>query len=359
MARDFLRSTRRYFLTKLFACAIVKKDFFNMKKTLSIILRIIIIFLLLVLGAFLFVWQQIKTPVGESDAIQTVAIEKGEGIKKIASDLEQAGIIRGKFYFEIYVLLKDARNLQAGEYELSPSMAMPEIVEILLGGKVNSNEVRITIPEGFNLKEIDARLAANGLIKAGDLINYKPTISDSPLAISNLEGYLFPDTYIFSKDATLDDIVGKILDNFNAKVDQQMLDEIKNQNETLEQVLTMASIVQQEAGSRDEMPEIAGVFSNRLAIGMALQSDATVNYITDKGMRQPLLTDTEIDSPYNTYEYKGLPPGPICNPGLDAIEAAIHPEKNDYLYFLHPLNAPTVFSKTLDEHNANKAKWLK
>jgi len=330
-----------------------------MKKTLSIILRIIIICLFLVLGAFLFVWRQIKTPVGESDATQPVVIEKGEGIKMIGNDLEKAGLIRGKFYFELYVYLSDNKNLQAGEYELSPSMAMPEIVGILSGGKVSSNEVRITIPEGFNIKEIDARLAANSLIKPGDLINYKPAISDSPLAISNLEGYLFPDTYIFSKDAALDDIVGKILDNFNAKVDSAMLEEIENQGKTLEQILTMASIVQQEAMSREEMPKIAGVFYNRLDIGMALQSDATVNYVTDKGMRQPLLSDTEIDSPYNTYEYKGLPPGPICNPGLDAIKAAIYPTKSDYLYFLHPLNAPTVFSKTLDEHNANKAKWLK
>jgi UPF0755 protein len=330
-----------------------------MKKLFAIILFVVAIILLLVLIAGFFVWRQIGTPVSKNDTTQLVVVEKGEGIKMIGKDLEKAGLIRGKFYFEIYVLFKDARNLQAGEYKLSPSMAMPEIVEILSGGKVNSNEVKITIPEGFNLKEIDARLAANGLIKAGDLINYKPTISDSPLAISNLEGYLFPDTYIFSKDATLDDIVGKILDNFNAKVDQQMLDEIKNQGKTLEQVLTMASIVQQEAMSREEMPKIAGVFYNRLDIGMALQSDATVNYITDKGMRQPLLADTEIDSPYNTYEYKGLPPGPICNPGIDAIKAAIHPAKSDYLYFLHPLNAPTVFSKTLDEHNANKAKWLK
>jgi UPF0755 protein len=333
-----------------------------MKKTLSIILRIIIICLFLVLGAFLFVWRQIKTPVGESDATQTVAIEKGEGIKMIGNDLEKAGLIRGKFYFEIYVLLSNNKNLQAGEYELSPSMAMPEIVEILSGGKVSSNEVRVTIPEGFNLKEIDARLAANGLIKASDLIDLDfNKIQNSKFKIQNssLEGYLFPDTYIFSKDSILDEIVRKILDNFNAKVDQQMLEEIKSQGKTLGQVLTIASIVQQEAMSRGEMPKIAGVFYNRLEIGMALQSDATVNYVTDKGMRQPLLSDTEIDSPYNTYKYRGLPPGPICNPGLDAIKAAIYPEQSDYFYFLHPVEAPTVFSKTLDEHNANKFKWLK
>jgi UPF0755 protein len=178
-----------------------------------------------------------------------------------------------------------------------------------------------------------------------------------PSAIS-FEGYLFPDTYIFSKKAAVEEIIQKMLDNFDKKITAEIQKEIARQDKNLEEIVNLASIVQQESTSSEEMAKIAGVFYNRLNIGMALQSDATINYITGKGMRQPLLEDTKIDSPYNTYKYKGLPPTPICNPGIEAIKAAIWPEQHDYFYFLHPLSSPTVFSKTLEEHNINKAKWL-
>ena len=250
------------------------------------------------------------------------------------------------------------QNLQAGEYIFRPSMPISEIVESLAGGKINRNDIKITIPEGFSVKQIDERLSQAGLIDQGDLINLKlSAISYLPSAIS-FEGYLFPDTYIFSKKAAVEEIIQKMLDNFDKKITAEIQKEIARQDKNLEEIVNLASIVQQESTSSEEMAKIAGVFYNQLNIGMALQSDATINYITGKGMRQPLLEDTKIDSPYNTYKYKGLPPTPICNPGIEAIKAAIWPEQHDYFYFLHPLSSPTVFSKTLEEHNINKAKWL-
>jgi len=349
-----------------------------MNKIFIIILSIAsILILLAVIGGF-FIYYQIKTPASKSNYEQEIIIEKGDSIKIIAVKLEQAQIIRGAFYFEMYVWLKNKKNLQAGEYIFNPSLSIIEIADALASGKVFRNDVKITIPEGFNVKQIDERLAQTGLIKAGDLLvvarseaakQFRCNILGSfSLPISGLqddgckgsfEGYLFPDTYIFSKKATLEEIVKKMMDNFNNKITAEMQEEITRQGKKLGDIINMASIVQQEAVSTDEMPKIAGVFYNRLEIGMAFQSDATLNYITGKGMRQPLLEDTKIDNLYNTYKYKGLPPTPICNPGIDAIKAAIYPEKHDYFYFLHPLNAPTVFSKTLEEHNTNKAKWLK
>ena len=316
--------------------------------------------LAIVLVSGFFVLHQIRTPLAVIGENKTIVIAKGAGVKLIAQQLEQEKLIRGAFYFEAYIYLKNIKNLQAGEYEISPAMVIPEIADILSGGKVNKNEVKITIPEGFTVKQIDERLAQTGLIKSGDLINFDPEeVSSFKFQVSSLEGCLFPDTYIFNKQSSLEAIVRKMIDNFNLKVDQQLLDEIQKQGKTLEQIITMASIIQQEAVSSEEMPKIAGVFYNRLAIGMPLQSDATINYITGQDHRQATIEETKINSPYNTYLNKGLPPAPICNPGLDAIKAAIYPEKSDYLYFLHPLEAPTVFSKTLEEHNANKAKWLK
>jgi UPF0755 protein len=338
-----------------------------MRKIIIIVLAIVGILILLGAIAGFYVLYQIKTPVSKSEYAQEVVIEKGDSIKIIGRKLEKAELIRGSFYFEIYVWLKNEKNLQAGEYIFRPSMPISEIVESLAGGKINRDDIKITIPEGFSVKQIDERLAQAGLINLGEFYNFDvgPFVPPPPggqeyhLPMSKEEGFLFPDTYFFKKDASVQDIFKKMNDNFNGKITNEMLSEINRQGKMLHDVIVVASIVQQESTSSEEMAKIAGAFYNRLNIGMALQSDATINYITGKGMRQPLLEDTKIDSPYNTYKYKGLPPTPICNPGIDAIKAAIWPEQHDYFYFLHPLNAPTIFSKTLEEHNINKAKWLK
>jgi UPF0755 protein len=342
-------------------------DRIYMNKIFIIILSIVGVLALIAIIAGFFIYYQIKTPLSGNDYEQEIIIEKGDSIKIIAQKLEDAQVIRGAFYFETYVWLKNKRNLQAGGYAFNPSLSIIEIADALVSGKVFRNDVKITIPEGFTIKQIDERLAGAGLIKPGEFLNFDvgpfvpspPGVSDYHQLMAKEEGFLFPDTYFFSKTSSIKDIFKKMNDNFNKKITEEMLSEINRQGKSLFDIITMASIVQQEAVSVEEMSKIAGVFYNRLEIGMALQSDATINYITNKGMRQPLLEDTKIDSPYNTYKYRGLPPGPVCNPGLDAIMAAIYPEKNDYLYFLHPQDAPTVFSKTLEEHNANKAKWLK
>lgn len=328
--------------------------------------------MLIFLAAFSFYgWWRIYEPIcpgicsGQPAII--IKIERGAGVKEISGLLYQRGLIRSKFWFEVYVWAKKQESrMQAGNYEIRVTQNIPEIVAVITGGKVIKDETQITFPEGFTLLQIKERLMSQGfsVVEALDQekiadyqVQYK-LLSEAPSEAS-LEGFLFPDTYIFRNEAKEKDIVKKFLDNFDKKMLPEWRAVIARQNKTIYEIITLASIVQQEAINDQDMPLIAGVFANRLKIGMLLQSDATVNYATGKKNRQATLDDLKIDSPYNTYLHKGLPPTPICNPGAAAIEAAINPAATDYLYFLHPLDGATVFSKTLDEHNKNKAKYLK
>jgi len=315
-----------------------------------------------------YFWYEVYLPPDRNNTQQSsFIVQKGETVKEIAAKLRVENFIRSSFWFEVYVWYKKQGSaLQAGEYAISPSLNIPEILQIITGGKVIPNEFQITFPEGFTLNQIEERLAENGIVSAGGLaseitddfyLQYKFLSEIS--SKDSLEGFLFPDTYRFKKDISKEDIIKKFLENFDKKMTPELREEISHQEKTIYQIVTLASIIQQEALEEKEMPMIAGIFWNRLKIGMFLQSDATVNYATGKKARQASADDLKIQSPYNTYLYQGLPPTPICNPGIVAIKAAIYPQASDYLYFLHPLNSPAVYSKTLEEHNRNKAKYLK
>jgi len=310
------------------------------------------------------IWQ----PVDRQDInTEEFSVLSGMGVKEIAQELAERNFIRSPFWFEVYIWVnRKEADLQAGEYALSRSFNAAQTVEMFTGGEVILNETQLTFPEGFEAKQIEKRLLEGGLVSADGLskavvadfqVQYK-FLTDVPSG-AGLEGFLFPDTYRFKKDLEKGEIIKKFLDNLDKKLAPDLREEISRQGRPIYDVIILASIVQQESKSEEEMPQIAGVFAKRLQIGMALESDATINFITGKQDRQPLYGDLKIKSPYNTYLNRGLPPGPICNPGLAAIKAAISPQIGDYLYFLHPLNGPAVFSKTLDEHNRNKEKWLK
>ena len=331
-----------------------------MLKTFFIFGLISIILFLSLASGVIYLYYQMTAPLAKNGTDQVVVVAKGQGIKEIGRELENAHLIRGGFYFELYAFLFQRKNLQAGEYIFNSSMSISEIVDSLIAGKVVRHEIKITIPEGFTVKQIDQKLTEASLIQSGALINFDVNkIQNTKYKIVNLEGYLFPDTYFFNKDSSLDEIISKMFNNFDKKFDAGMREEVVRQNKTIEQIMILASIIQNEALNEKEMPLLSGVFSNRLVKNWPLQSDATVNYITGKGMRQVSFADIKIDSPYNTYKYKGLPPSPICNPGLAALKAAIWPAKTDYFYFFHPLDGPTIFSWTEQEHQTNRAKWLK
>ncbi len=244
-------------------------------------------------------------------------------------------------------------------------------------------EQQLTIIEGWTNAQIAGAVADKGLMAANDFLAAEKNFDSTSYPLLNskpkdadLEGFLFPDTYRVAKYAAestitiADAVIKKMLDNFSAKFTPQMAAEARSRGYNVFQIVTLASIVEKETGRNavtdaekasllSERKIVAGIFYNRLAAGMPLQSDATVNYVTGKNAPQASLNDIATDSPYNTYKYAGLPPGPICNPSLSSLEAALEPTQTDYLYFLtRPDTGQAVYAKTYQEHLANKRKYL-
>jgi UPF0755 protein len=319
----------------------------NKKKFILFLFFLFVPFLAVLAGGYFFIHYQINTPL-EGGTEKNFLIEKGESLKEIADNLEKERLIRSSFWFSAYVLFKGwAGHLMAGEYSLSPSLTIPEITLKITDGQINSSEVKITIPEGFTLKKIDARLAKAGLIQEGELLQYP-----------ELEGYLFPDTYWFKKGDELEKIISKMRQNFDEKVNQKLRDEISKQGKTLEQIIIMASLLEKEVSSYEDRRIVSGIFWKRIEDNYPLQSDASLSYIFEDDKPRHTLDETKVDSPYNTYQNIGLPPGPINSPGLLSIKAAIYPLETDYYFFLSAPNGETIFSKTLEEHNKNKIKYF-
>lgn len=328
---------------------------------------ILIGLVILSIAGLVFYGYQIFTPVSGAADKKPFVIAEGTGAHQISNDLSEAGLIRSKFWFETYVWQKKLdRSFPAGLYELSASMNIMEIAGLLT--KPGGSEKNIIIIEGWDNKQLADYLATEGLFakeqflqtvgrnlsafkKDYDFLQDKPDNAD-------LEGYLFPDTYRIFKNATVEQIVRKMLDNFNAKLTLDLRQEITKQNKSIFEILTMASILEKEVKTLTDKQIVADIFYKRLASGIALQSDATVNYITGKGVTQPSLNDLSVESPYNTYKNRGLPPGPIANPGIESIEAAIYPTANVYYYFLTTNDGQVIYSKTYEEHLANKRKYL-
>ncbi len=303
---------------------------------------IIILFFLLFI---VFVYQML-VPVSVEKQGVLFSIERGESTFQISDNLKAKGLIKNKYVFVLYVFLTGQRDkLQAGEYSLSSSMKISEIVFKIASGDVVKE--KITIIEGWNLRDIGWYFENKGMFQAEEL--YERT---------ELEGYLFPDTYEIRRGISLDEIVQKMIDNFNVKLTADLRTEIKEQGRTAPEIITMASLLEKEVKTREDKKTVAGILWKRMEIGMPLQVDATVTYITQKQSIRVSKEDTKVDSPYNTYKYQGLPAGPICNPGLDSIEAAIYPEETLYWYYLSASDGETIFSKTLEEHNIAKAKYL-
>jgi len=323
-----------------------------------------IIFLLLIIFAcflfFIFARSQINTPLSLDKTEKAFVIEKGEGLKEISQNLEKSGLIKQAFWFKFYVLTKGwAARLQAGEYYLTPSLNIPQISEKIIKGEVISPEVTVTIPEGFTLKQIDARLAKLGLIQSREFIDLNISqFPDFKFQAASLEGFLFPDTYRFSMGATKQEIAEKMFDNFNKKLTEDLKNKIIKQGKTIEQIIIMASLIEKEVRTDEDRQIVSGIFWKRLNNKYPLQSCATIAYILSVDKWRYSVEDTKVNSPYNTYQNIGLPIGPINNPGISAIKAAAYPQYTDYNFFLSKPSGETVFSRTLEEHNENKAKYL-
>ena len=300
----------------------------------------VFVFLFLFTVLSIFLWQGIYLPRDSSlTESKLFSVEKGQNLFQIGENLEKEGLIKNKFFFDFYIFLKGAqRKLQAGEYELSPSMDIAEIAKKIISGDVA--KMVVTIPEGFTVKQIEERL------------NLK-------LPGENLEGFLFPDTYQFPIGVSGEEVVSKMRDNFDKKLTADLREEIKNQKKTIFEIITIASLIEKEVKTKEDKEVVSGILWKRLKNNIPLQVDATITYLTGKKTTKIPLEDLQIDSLYNTYKYKGLPLGPICNPGLDSIKTAIYPKNSEYWYYLSTPEGETIFSKTLEEHNIAKAKYLK
>jgi len=305
------------------------------------------VLIIFVIGFFVIL-HQLTTPLDTDNGEKIFTIEQGQSLEKIAENLKKQGLINSKSIFVFHVWSKNkTENLQAGQYSLSPSMTIPEIAKKIVNGEVIEDWVKITIPEGWTNKQIEERLLDSEMITENEKFSKK------------LEGYLFPDTYYFEKDSTVEEIVEKMQDNFDKKVTEDLKTEIKRQNKNLYDILIMASILEREVKSDEDRAIVSGIFWKRLESNYPLESCATIAYILEIDKWRYSVEETRIESPYNTYLNVGLPPTPINNPGLSAIEAAVYPEYTDYNFFLtDPETGVTIFSKTFDEHNANKRKYF-
>lgn len=292
-------------------------------------------------------------------------VQKGMNSKEIATNLQQKGLIKSDLFFRIYVIMFGQRTkLQAGRYDISSGMSMATIAQKIASGETIKNTV--TVIEGWDVQDMAEYLADKKIYTMDDFLRAtKAThqqfsfLQDKPAKLS-LEGYLFPDTYEISGSETADELVIDMLNNFDKKLTPDLRSEIKKQKKSIFQIVTMASILEKEVKTLDDKKMVAGILWKRIAEGMPLQVDATVNYITRKDHAGALIADTKIDSPYNTYKYYGLPLGPISSPGIDSLVAAIYPTKSNYWFYLSdPKTGKTIFSKTLDEHNHAVAKYLK
>jgi len=277
-------------------------------------------------------------------------IEKGTRLNNLASDLLNKKIIKSPFLFKSFsVLFGGTKGIIAGDYVLNNKESSFGLASRMVNGDYRLSLTKITIPEGFSVKEI-------GSLLSNKFSNIKQD-SFEKLASTD-EGYLFPDTYLFLPNTSAETVIEKMKETFTIKI-QTLDSDIKKFNKPLSDIIKMASIVEEEGRTTETRQIISGILWRRLSLGMPLQVDASFKYINGKTTKDLTLTDLKIDSLYNSYLYKGLPPTPICNPGLDSIRATITPTKTDYIYFLTDESEKMHYAKTYAEHLQNKELYLK
>lgn len=304
-----------------------------------------------------------------SEEEKTLTIRKGESLKEIASLLAEEDMIKSRVLFLGYALLtRRAKSLQAGDYKLSPAMSIADILSRVVVGSIATE--KITVIEGWKAADIAKSLAARGLVeKPEDFLavlrldswqDQYDFLKEVPLKANwQIEGYLFPDTYEIFPGSSSQDIAKKMLDNFATKT-AALEQEIAQSGKKLFDLIRMASIVEKEVKSFEDKQLAAGLLWKRLKSGWPLQVDATLTYLTGKPSSALTLADLEIDSPYNTYKYYGLPLAPISNPGLDSIKAAIDYKENDFWFYLTtPGDDRVIFNETLAGHEAARREHLK
>lgn len=337
--------------------------------TMWVILSLLGIMLLGAGSVALYVWNGLR-PTASGDPIR-IEVKSGTSPFELAEQLEKDGIIRSAFIFKYYLKLKDEGNrFQAGNYDMTPGMELDAVIAKLnAGDTVKAETVKFTIPEGFTAVQIAAKLGTEGAASQDELMklideNRAWEDVDSVLQIPadsgelhHLEGYLFPETYELKKGATAEEIIRRMLAETDRKLNSlpELDEKLETLGLTLHQLLTIASLIEREVVVDEERPIVASVIYNRIKEGMPLQIDATIQYLLDKQKERLMEKDLEVESPYNTYLNKGLPPGPIASPSLKSIQAALNPDTTDYLYYVTKKDGSQthLFAKTYKEHLRN------
>lgn len=302
-----------------------------------------------VIGFFVACWYLfLHTPPTNFPVGQIFTVQSGESLQDITSNLYESNIIRSKIIFRTTViLLGGEKKVIAGDYLMDKKEGPVDLAYRLTNGKFHIDVVKITIPEGWNIFEIGDYLSRT-------LLNFNE--KRFLVLARSKEGYLFPDTYFVSPAVRPEDVIDKMSKNFYDRTPK--ISGISTTTYKLSDVVIMASIVEREARTTESRRVIAGILWRRLSIGMALQVDAAFDYVNGKTTFELSSDDLKIDSPYNTYKYKGLPPGPIGNPGVDAIWSTINPIQTKYLYYLTGKDGKMYYAKTFEEHVRNKQKYL-
>jgi UPF0755 protein len=301
----------------------------------------------------------LQQPASGNDEIVLVNIPRGTPFAQVVNLLDQNGLLRSRLFFRgLGYFYNASQRVKAGEYEFTRAMPPGEILRKLVEGDVKKHPV--VLPEGFTVSKIAARLAAEGLVEEKEFLRLardKKFLATLNIPGTSVEGFLFPDTYTFERGLDAGAILAKMAGQFRAKVTAEMMAKAEAQKFTLLEWVTLASIIEKETGRKEEMPLVSAVFRNRLRIKMPLQSDPTVIYGIENFDGNLTRRHLERQNPYNSYLNRGLPPGPICNPGMDALTATLNPAPVHYFYFVSRNDGSHQFSATLAEHSRYVRKY--
>jgi UPF0755 protein len=330
-----------------------------MKKLLALILLVVVI----AGGAAAFMYLRVNQPYrGFSGSEQFVDLPPGSGSLTIGQRLVDGGVVRDLSTYRTALWMSGAgRRLKAGEYRFDRAMTPFEVIDKIARGDVYV--INVTFPEGLTIADMAKIFESHGVGAAASFVEAAKEVGlvhDLDPAAKDLEGYLFPETYALSRHADAAKLVRLMVARFDRVFTPELRQAAAARGFTARQAVTLASIVEKETAKPDERPLVAAVYATRLRIGMPLQCDPTVIYALAKAGRYSgniHKDDLAFDSPYNTYRYPGLPPGPIASPGRGSLEAAVHPADADYLYFVSRNDGSHEFARTLDEHNRNVQKY--
>lgn len=320
--------------------------FWKQKPKITAAYHLLFLAVIVPLGFFIIF---LKAPQGFPEE-SLFTIEQGQTLSEVASNLEKSGFIKSDFWFRnIVILFNGEGGIKTGEYFFQRPQSSYLIAKRIISGTYDLSPIRVTVHEGLNIFEI-AELLENAIPKFDK--------EKFVRLAEKKEGFLFPDTYFLTPNSKAEEIIKIMENNFQDKI-EGIKDKIENFNKPLEDVIKMASIIETEARDKESRRVISGILWSRIEIGMALQVDVTFKYINGKNTYELTSEDLDIDSPYNTYRYRGLPPTPIANPGLDAILATIEPVETDYLYFLSDMRGNMHYAVTHDDHVENKRLYLR